>query len=372
MYRIKSNTKNKKQLSNDKKWDKSFYALRRFIKQNGRYPSEYGKDKKEASLAKWLYHQRYLISLNKFPEERLEKFQTVNPKATVFDKRWQQNLKALIQFVKKNNRLPSRDFEDEKHLRLWYYNQYTYYRKGTLGKQRKTLLDASGILRYTFEKDVWKEHYDAFRAFITRHKRSPKSRAKGDEKKLAHWYTRNKSALEKGRLSSERTVRMNKLIREKPKRKDWINANWTKHYNKLLLFKKHYGRLPKSTAGEREELSLYYWLSDQKKYYRQNILSDKQINKLRLASSETFNIKEFAVKYQDRQNKQWYARYHEVKDFLKQHKRFPLTFDKPAPERRLGDWCKYQKRQYHRGKLHDERYRLLEEIGFNFDWILKR
>ena len=364
-------TKNKTQLSNDLKWDSHYSRVVQFIQQNSRYPTDSRKDKREALLAKWLYHQRYLLSLNKFPEERLEKFLEINPRSTAFDKRWLQNLKMTIQFIKKNDRLPFRDSPDEKRLRLWYYNQYTYYRKGTLNQQRKTLLDASGILRYAFEKDVWKEHYNAFRKCITQNKRSPGSRAKGEEKKLADWYWRNKGLLKKGALAPDRALLLKKLIQITPKRKDWINANWTRHYNKLLFFKQKYGRLHKYAVGDRDELRLYYWLCDQKKYYRQNKLSDEHVNKLRNISSETFNMNEFSEKYQDKQNRQWFVTYNSVKNFLKQYDRFPQIYNKPPQERRFGDWCRYQKRQYHRGKLRDERHTLLAEIGFNFDRVLK-
>lgn len=369
--KINMNIKNKKQLSNDTKWYNNFSKIQRFIQQNGRCPANFNKDKSEASLAKWLYHQRYLIKLNKLPKDRLTNFQKIISNRPIFDKIWQQSLKMTIQFIKKNNRIPSNHISKEKYLSLWYYRQYTDYRKGTLNQQRKILLDASGILTYKFQKDVWKERYNAFSDFIVQNKRSPNSRSKGDEKTLADWYTRNKSRLKKDKLSSEKALLMQNLIHSTPKRKDWINATWTRHFNKLKFFKLEHKRLPESTAKAREELGLYYWLSDQKKYYRQNILSAEQINKLKLLSSETFNFKEYAVNYKDKQIQQWFTKYGKVKIFLKQHNRFPITFKKSEEERHLGDWCRYQKKQHHRGKLSDERHKLLEDIGFNFEWILK-
>ncbi len=352
---------------NDLKWDAHYDKVVKFIQQHGRYPTDTRKDKgEEVPLAKWLYHQRYLIRLNKFPEERLEKFNKINPTTSFFNKKWQNNLKQVIQFTKKNNRLPFWDSLEEKHLRLWYHNQYTFYRKGTLNQQRKTLLDASGILKYIYENDVWKKRYDEFLKYVTQHKRPPKTGAHGYEKKLAHWYALNKSALKRGTLSSERALQMKELIQVSPKREGRVEAIWTKHFNKLLIFKKQYGRLPKSTAKDRDELRLYYWLSDQKKYYRQNKLSAEQIGRLRLFSSETLNIKEFSVKHQDKQIERWHINYKNVKNFLKQHGRFPFTYNNTIQEIRLGNWCRYQKRKYHDRTLNGERYKLLEEIGFNF------
>jgi len=362
--------KSKKQLSNDIKWHNNFSKVQRLVQHNGRYPTIYNKDKREASLAKWLYHQRYLITLNKLPEDRLTKLKQINPDKNAFDKIWQQNLKFTIQFIKKHNRMPDDSINEEKWLKHWYDRQYNYYKKGYINKQRKTLLDASGIFNYKFKHDVWKERYNAFSDFILQNKRSPKNRSKGEEKSLADWYERNKNKLKKGKLSSEKALLMKKIIYAAPKRKDWINANWDRYYNKILFFKQEYKRLPKSTATAKEERGLYYWLCDQKKYYRRKVLSMEQINKLKKISSETFNLKDYATKYTDKQNQQWLTKYDKVKYFITQHNRFPMTFKKPLEERHLGDWCCYQKKQHHKGKLSEEKYKLLKDVGFNFDQIL--
>lgn len=353
---------NKKQLSNNAKWEKKFSEVQQILSLYKRPPFHTCKNNQEKALAKWITHQNYLIKKDKLPEDRKKKFLSAIPQTSKSDKIWHQNLKLTFQFIKKNNRIPLLNNPDEAYLGLWYQRNFTLYNKKDLPKQRYNLLQASGLFDYKFKKDTWQENYNNFQEFVKKHGRKPRKRVIS-ESSLAHWYTNNKRHADDGKLNKERQIQFLALIDTAPKRKDWVNSNWTKHYDKLFAFTKKYNRLPKSSGVPFEEVRLYNWLSDQKKLFRKNSLSEEQINKLKFISFETFNIKNWTKSIKSKNQQIWFNKLDQVKEFKNENNRLPKNFNSPDYERKLGEWCRYQNRQFIKGKLEKEKISLLHEVG---------
>jgi hypothetical protein len=129
---------------------------------------------------------------------------------------------------------------------------------------------------------------------------------------------------------------------------DSQNAKWMEKYKLLVAYKKRhtstkYKKIPK----------LGSWVLTQRQLYKNNELSQEQINHL---ESIGFIWSVYDAK--------WTAMYHILVEYKKQHKgstTVPIRYTKDPS---LGKWVCKQRCVYNKGNLSEKRLKLLNAINF--------
>lgn len=106
------------------------------------------------------------------------------------------------------------------------------------------------------------------------------------------------------------------------------------------------------------------WIQSQKKLYTEGKLSNERF--VRLQNIGIIDRNGDFVKPVERNTYNWDFMYNLLKQYLKEYERFPLTLSEIYKGKDLANWCSFQRINYTRGKMTDERFRRLLQIGFPF------
>ena len=131
-----------------------------YINKNENRPS--GRDTKNKGC--WLSHQFEQYKKGEMSVERKDKFDkydlidikkwNINRRKRQeyrenLDEQWLKNLKIVLQYKNNNNKNPLH--RDTKNKGKWLFNQFEYYRKGTMPENRKEEFDKYNLI----DKNQW-------------------------------------------------------------------------------------------------------------------------------------------------------------------------------------------------------------------------
>ena len=169
-------------------------------------------------------------------------------------------------------------------------------------------------------------------------------------KQLGTWVNSQRSRYANGTLSTYNINRLETIGFEW----DMRGAVWNDNFKKLLTFVEQHGhcRVPNNF---KEDQKWGHWVANQRSFYKKGALSSEHIIMLENIGFE-WNIISIL----------WLESYEEIKSFKARfgHCNVPQGF-KENPT--LGSWVTNQRQRYLQGKLPEDRTRLLEEIGFEWD-----
>jgi len=273
-------------------WIMKYELLKEYMKNNNNESPIYVYTVNDIKLGRWMGTQRYNYKLNKLNEKYIELLEDIP--GWMWDNGHEEinknNIEYIIEFVKNNNRLPSRNTEYEKYYRNWLNKMKKEYKNENLEGDDKIMfgefINNPCIKKYIvfIEEDThikeFKGNIDILEKFIIENKRLP-SRIIDSEKKMIAWIdTRNKTYCNKTKLMKNEDIRkiwedfVNKYIEyfegKSPKEK------WIYNYNKLISWFEKYKRRPKSIQGNindikediKEEVYIGTWLLKQNKNYK--------------------------------------------------------------------------------------------------------
>ncbi len=124
--------------SNEEIWEDNLNKVIEYIKKKNKLPSTHDKNKEIELMGQWLSHQKTNyknnkhIMINKEIRNKWEKF--INEYEEFFksnEEIWQDNLNKVIEYIKKNNKLPSTEDKNKeiKSLGQWLSNQKKNYKE---------------------------------------------------------------------------------------------------------------------------------------------------------------------------------------------------------------------------------------------------
>lgn len=128
-------------------WDEAFSALKTFVADNNRLPSEVTGSEEELFLGAWMRRQKEdrTAKRDKRNAERVARMDRELPgwRVPLGESAWQHNFALVRDFVASNGRLPlfSKRLPDEIALARWLYSQKTSFHKRGIDPERATLLD---------------------------------------------------------------------------------------------------------------------------------------------------------------------------------------------------------------------------------------
>jgi hypothetical protein len=155
----------------DKKWEEKFEQIQSFREKNGRFPSKYKKaPEHEKVLARWRYTEKEKLEKGLLEKDKADRFikaglaenrlkrhseqpaakpqPAVSPAPKPVQDLWYQELKQVIQFKKQYGRIPDEMGREphESWLARWCRDNQKMIQSNELPKQKKSLLQAAGII----------------------------------------------------------------------------------------------------------------------------------------------------------------------------------------------------------------------------------
>jgi superfamily II DNA or RNA helicase len=260
---------------------------------------------------------------------------------------WFERYGQLVAYKEKHGNcdVPSR----MKPLGTWVVNQRVLMKDGLLDEAKVELLNRIAF-NWDPKASVWRTHYLALIAFRDRvgHCRVPENWP--ENKKLAKWVKTQRVRRQRGKLSAERIMMLERVGFE------WevLSMSWHDRLEELRQYKLQRGhtRVP---ARWPENQPLASWVTEQRYRYRRNKLTSEQINVL--------NESGFEWEVQQTREAAWEQMFQRLVAFHDQHGHFRLTENTPE-NKSLAEWMQRQRNRMRAGRLPDEYEQRLSAIGF--------
>jgi superfamily II DNA or RNA helicase len=346
---------------NDDIFDKKYDELTKWIEKNGRMPRDTNDNIEEKNLSMWCQGQRKYKNKNKMNKKNIKKLEQIYGWYwNKFDDGFNDSYNELKQWVKRNNKLPSRNVKDpiENKLSVWCGNKRINKRNGILTEEQKKKLEK--IPGWYWGKDIpkktraFEEVYDELKKWVDNNSKLPNRNSRDKtERKLGTWCDNKRFNMKKNILNSEEIVNLEKIS-------GWFwrkDDPFDKRYNELKEWINNNNRLPSSSSGDQYEKSLGYWCSDRRKNKKQGKLSEYKIKKMKKIPgwfwSDTTKIVQI---------KTFNERYNELKKWIRKNKKLPKACSKDRIEKSLGYWCSDRRKNKQQKKLSDDKIKALEKL----------
>ena len=255
--------------------------------------------------------------------------------------------------------------DDDKNNSEDYKDNYN-----NLDARRVAQLD-----RLDFEEDaieaVWRNRYEELWDYSKLHGNCMVPENFPENPELGTWVRKQRQEYKRrkeGKLNRYFTEERIRLLEEIGFDWDPMESAWMERYHELVEYAKCHGNcIVPQNYSENPELGM--WVKHQRQEYKRR--KEGKLN--RSFTEERIRLLEEIGFDWDPMESAWMERYHELVEYAKCHGNciVPQNYSE-NPE--LGMWVKHQRQEYKRrkeGKLNrsftEERIRLLEEIGFDWD-----
>jgi superfamily II DNA or RNA helicase len=276
------------EVTKEEKWLETLELLADFIEKHNRLP-QYKEEYKDVNIGPWLGNQKQKFKTGKLSDERINLLDQVDPnwKPLSKEKRvsrgWSENCGVLVEFVKENGRLPQyREVYCENAIGTWLWTQKQDFKDGKMSVERIRLLDRidPAWKPLTTEKRIfrsWSENYEVLTLFVEEKGRLPECREEYMDFPVGTWLGNQRRYFKTGKMSSDKIELLDQIdkcwkigITEKNE-ENWVNT--LEYCYQFYLENK---RLPKCRE-KYEGVNVGYWLSDQKKNFKNGKLSLERI-----------------------------------------------------------------------------------------------
>jgi hypothetical protein len=247
--------------------------------------------------------------------------------------------------------MPAR-WEENQTLARWVVAQRQYRRLGELSKERIQLLDKLGF-NWTPKSHGWRERLLELLEFkkLRGHCNVPKGYP--ENPKLAKWVSAQRVERSRNELSDERIRRLDKIGFE------WAlgGMTWDERFEQLRKFKERFHHC-RVHARWKENPKLGGWVVTQRFDRRKGHLSEDKIRRLEGIGFDWSPNQALIPR--------WERMFAQVQAFKAENGdcRVPREYEKNG---RLGRWVLRQRELKRAGTLPQERTKMLESIGFEWD-----
>ena len=220
--------------------------------------------------------------------------------------------------------------------------------------------EKSGIYKANMTK--WHAKYEIVKEYLKLHKGEkldPKAEYKGV--KIIDWIRQQRNFIQNGVFSDERVEMFNELD---PKTVlDNLISHWDIMYEEAVRYYDEHGNGAKIPKGEIiDGGELCNWVNGEQKIVNgkdSTSRTPEQIEKLKKIGIEP--------QVNDRFEKQWLARYEELRSFIAENGRMPLTRKIKGSENSIAVWLNSQKKKYKNGQMSDKHIEMLKELKVDLD-----
>ena len=336
-------------------WETMFLELERYKKENSGSTSPPAGTK----LGNWAHTQRKLHNKGQLSKYRTRRLNEIGfawkSQTTRTIRTWENNFQKLIEYKEKygDTNVPLH-YKDDLQLGSWCYTQNYKYWEGTLKPERASCLDGIG---FEWKEPVgfdhrWNEKYSRLKEYKNKFGDTNVPFYYDEDKELANWVHKQRAKYDLGDLSKDMIQRLDEIgfVWEPHE------AAWEEMYKKLINYKDKFGNTEVHEQWDADS-RLGIWVRDQRRQYRIEDLSDDRIMKLEEIG---FVWEPFEVL--------WMRMYNRL---IKYKNKFGDTHvpSNYVEDPELSHWVCYQRQSYRKGRLADDRIKMLEEVDFN--WKLR-
>ena len=356
------------ELANAQAYDNGFEHLAEFIagndpnmiKSNTVSPDGY-------ALGNWVMACRERYRKGELADEYIERFHQLNYPLDS-DEKWDYIYQEVKEYFEENDTmtLPEKYYgRSGFSLSFWLGKQRRAYAKGELTEEQMRKMDAIG---YPFKPKVspiavanrkkWQEKYEVVKEYLLQHngeKLDPEVEYK--DIKIIEWIRQQRNFIQNGVFDDDRVKLFNAL--------DWqsvldnLVSHWDIMYEAAVKFYSENGYDAKIEKGIIVDgTELFNWIYSEKKIVNGN-------SKVKRTPEQLEKLKAIGIEPQitDRFEKQWFARYEELKAFIEEHGCLPMTRKEKGAENSTAVWLNSQKKKYRQGQLSEERADKLRKLG---------
>ena len=268
-------------------WEEKFENLIKYLNENKQIPSKISKDENQKFLGSFLQNQNYSYN-NKIKMMHHKKYYDIwtNFKKTYSEffeddsSKWQNRLKELGEFIKTNNKSPSRysKNEYEKNLGNWFSDQKTNYKNSIKMLAHEDI--KSIWLKFNDEhkkiimsnEEVWFDKLEKVKTYVIEHGKTPPHK-KGEKDSLGLWIiTQNKNYAAKTQImkNSEFYEIWTQFLQENNKSFKTNEEEWFENLNEVIKYVEQFKKLPNKRSTDENIKKMGNWLGHQK----QNLNND--------------------------------------------------------------------------------------------------
>jgi superfamily II DNA or RNA helicase len=262
-------------------WDENKNKWCDIYKLLGDYPSSNSKDPEERRLGQWQLHQRQFYKHHKLSQERIAILEELDGWV------WEENTWAenVALWVACHSQV-EQHADTHKRVKQWQAQQRRHFKDNKLSHERITILESLDGWAWE-DKDTWPEQKDHWISVYTRLKirlstddhTPPKINLSvlstdPDEARAASWQSVQRGLYHKHILSQERIDQLNQLDGWL-----WEASSWSDHKERWISV---YARKKDNPddVSDLEKKKAKQWQSDQRKYFKKQVLSQEHINQL--------------------------------------------------------------------------------------------
>ena len=340
-------------------WNKNLEQLITFLDTNKKRPHGSSKNKDEKIISSWYSTQ----SINYRKRIRTMKNIEIYNKWTLFINTykhffldtiqiWDNHLNQLINFLNINKKRPSNSSKDinEKFIAQWYgcqvkkYNSRKEIMKNSYIYDKWKLFISEYNIYFKDNKTIWFEYFNQLINIIQDKNRLP-LKSNIDEKFIYDWYyTQNKIYTKK--IDIMKNEEIYKEWKKFIDKYSYLTVNnkeiW---YNKLNEVKKYINennKKPSSKDKNKEINKLGCWIVRNTKKYnsKSEIMKDPEIYNIWSRFLEEY------TEYFENNISKWYATLDEVKKYINENNKKPLSSDKDEKIKVIGNWICHQQQNY--------------------------
>ena len=363
---------NLSEIENASLYEKGFQHLEKFISEKGIYKIRAITVCDDGyRLGNWISNCRVRYRRGELAKKYVERFRRLRFPLDAKDE-WEYRYEELKAYFEKNDtkRLPEKyTAYDGTDLSLWFARQKRAYKKGELTKEQMKKFDdigypfkaeKSGIYKANMTK--WLAKYEIVKEYLELHKGEkldPKAEYKGI--KIIDWIRQQRNFIQNGVFSDERVEMFNELD---PKTVlDSLISHWDIMYEEAVRYFDEHGvgaSVKKGIIVDGSELC--NWVNGEQKIVNgkdSTSRTPEQIEKLKKIGIEP--------QVNDRFEKQWLTRYEELRSFIAENGRMPLTRKIKGSENSIAVWLNSQKKKYKNGQMSDKHIEMLEALKVDLD-----
>lgn len=347
----------------DWKWQEMYMRLEKYFEKYGdsRVPQKWEKDPK---LSNWVLVQRRQFGEGKMNVERRKKLERLNfvwDFRDVYEDQWEEKYQMLKDFKKEHGHCKVPLAHKNQRLAGWVDRQRTLKSKGKLSKERTEKLDKIDFIWdcTILQEQLWEKRFQELLEYKKKHGNCLVPVNYKKNRKLGIWVSTQRTIDKHGKLDSDKKKRLKEVgFIWKNQTKEYqdkkYNQIWEKNFQKLVEYKKKYGKIQVSVKRDRP---LQRWTCAQRKAYQLNKLSKERFRKLDQIGFPW-----------DIHEAYWNMRYRQLIDFKRRfgHTRVPWGWEENS---KLGQWV--SRTRLGKNELTKSQIKKLDAIGF--DWkVMKK
>lgn len=326
-------------------------ACKEYYKEHGNLEI-YGNVKyKELDIGQWLSRKRIEYSKGQLSQKIIDELNEIGMIWEVSrEYHWNQKYQLLKEFYDEHHHLDIND----KDLNLWLKRQIKKYKQGSLSNKQKQLLDDINIQEYL--EDSWDSYLDKAHEYykVNHHLNISSSYVCGDGTRLGQWILRQRQLYSENKLTKDKIQKLNEIHMV------WDSVSQTRWMNGFTHAKDFFDQYHHLDVNRdyvsNDAYKLGQWISDQRKKYRNKLMSDEQetlLNSIHMI----WNIYEY----------KWNLFYQKAVDYKNEFGdlNIPATY-KTQDGEALGVWIRTQRRAYNKDNYPKDRIEKLNLLGMRW------